>query len=404
MIALQVWLRTVAGALLPAGELRVADPDQRRGGLLRGEFRYHAAFLDHPDAFALDPLHLPLSPGVFAAERPQAGIHGCFEDSLPDAWGRGLLIRRYALPRHRQTPPELLARLGADALGALVYGTDAAPPAPATGAPARDLESLIEAAERYDRDPGAVADQDLALLFQAASSPGGARPKLLIEQAGRGYLAKLAAARDAVDMVRVEAASLALARDAGLCVPDFRVASCGRRSALLLARFDQAPAGGRYHLLSLQTLTGAEGYYQLGYGDLADCLRRVSARPESDLPALYRQLAFNAMLGNTDDHLKNFALRREPVGWRLTPAFDLLPDVLQRGEHCLHFGPAGHRPSQEALRTLAGAFGVSRQRAALILAEVRAAVAGWRVRFDEYGVPRADCERLGRDIERRLAG
>lgn len=205
-------------------------------------------------------------------------------------------------------------------------------------------------------------------------------------------------------MVRVEAASLALARDAGLRVPDFRVLSCGRRSALLLARFDQAPAGGRYHLLSLQTLTGAEGYYQLGYGDLADCLRRVSARPESDLPALYRQLAFNATLGNTDDHLKNFALRREPVGWRLTPAFDLLPDVLQRGEHCLHFGPAGHRPTPEALRTLAGAFGVSRQRAVLILAEVRAAVAGWRARFDEYGVPSADCERLGRDIERRLAG
>lgn len=102
-------------------------------------------------------------------------------------------------------------------------------------------------------------------------------------------------------------------------------------------------------------------------------------------------------------HLKNFALRREPVGWRLTPAFDLLPDVTQRGEHCLHFGPAGHRPGREALRTLAGAFGVSRQRAALILDEVSAAVAGWRARFDEYGVPSADSERLGRDIERRLA-
>ena len=116
----------------------------------------------------------------------------------------------------------------------------------------------------------------------------------------------------------------------------------------------------------------------------------------------YRQMVFNALLGNTDDHLKNFALRREPVGWRLTPAFDLLPDVTQRGEHCLHFGPAGHRPGREALRTLAGAFGVSRQRAALILDEVSAAVAGWRARFDEYGVPSGDSERLGRDIERRL--
>jgi serine/threonine-protein kinase HipA len=405
LIALQVWLRTLAGALLPAGEVRVADPDQRRGGLLRGEFRYHAPFLDHPDAFALDPLHLPLNPGVFAAERPHSGIHACFEDSLPDAWGRGLLIRRHALPRHRQTPPELLALLGADALGALAYTTDSDAPTPsAAAAPAPALESLIKAAERYDRDPGAVDDQALALLFQAASSPGGARPKLLIEQAGKGYIAKLAAARDEVDMVRVEAACLALARDAGLPVPAFQVASFGRRSALLVERFDQAPAAGRYHVLSLQTLTGAEGYYQLGYSDLADCVRRVSARPETDLPALYRQMAFNAVLGNTDDHLKNFALRREPAGWRLTPAFDLLPDVAQRGEHCLHFGPVGHRPSLAALRTLAGAFGLSGQRAGRTLAEVGAAVAGWRGRFDEYGVPAADCARLGRDLERRVAG
>ena len=403
MIVLQVWLRTLAGALLSAGELRVADPDPRRGGFLRGEFRYHAAFLAHPDAFALDPLHLPLTAAVFPAARPQAGIHGCFEDSLPDAWGRGLLIRRHTLPRSRQTPPELLALLGADALGALAYATGREPPVPAPPGAPPDLESLIAAAERYDRDPGALDDADLARLFQAASSPGGARPKLLIENGGRGHLAKLAAARDEVDMVRVEAACLALARDAGLAVPAFRVVACGCRSALLVERFDQTPAGGRYHILSLQTLTGAEGYYQLGYADLADCLRRVSARPEDDLPALYRQAAFNAMLGNTDDHLKNFALRREPAGWRLTPAFDLLPDVTRRGEHCLHFGPAGYRPSRAALYALAAACGLSRRRATETLTQVGAAVAGWRARCDDYAVPAADRERLAGDIARRVA-
>jgi serine/threonine-protein kinase HipA len=402
VIALHVWVKTFTDDLLPAGEIRVADPDPRRGGLLRGEFRYHPDYLEHPDAFALDPLHLPLTPGVFEAGRPQAGIHGCFEDSLPDAWGRGLLIRRYALPRQSQTPPHLLAVLGADGLGALAYKPGPGVPAPSVPRPVRDLESLMAAAERYDLDPGAVGDDDLALLFRAASSPGGARPKLVIEQAGKGHIAKLASARDEVDVVRVEAACLALAADAGLCVPEFRVETFGRRSALLVRRFDETPQGGRYPVLSLQTLTAAEGYYQIGYADLADCLRRVSARPETDIPALYRQMVFNAVLGNTDDHLKNFAMRREPTGWRLTPAFDLLPDIPERGEHCLHFGTAGHRPSASAVRALGAAFGLSRQQVGKIVTEVTDAIAGWRSRFDAYGVAAADCQRLGRDIERRL--
>jgi serine/threonine-protein kinase HipA len=404
MIALQVWLRTAAGALLAAGEIRVADPDPRRGGLLRGEFRYHAGFLDHPDAVALDPLRLPLAPGVFDAGRPQAGVHACFEDSLPDAWGRGLLIRRYTLPRSQQTAPHLLAVLGAAGLRALAYTRGSAAPAPVDAGPILDLESLIEAAERYDQDPGALGDNDLGLLFRAASSPGGARPKLLIEAAGQGHIAKLASARDTVDMVRVEAACLALARDAGLAVAEFRVETFGRRAALLVRRFDQTPAGGRYHVLSLQTLMGAEGYYHLGSADLADCLRRVSARPETDLAMLYRQMVFNALIGNTDDHLKNFAMRREPAGWRLTPAYDLLPDVLLRGEHCLHFGLVGSRPSADAVGALGAAFGLSRQRTRRIIAEVVAAVVGWRARFTGYGVPAADSDRLGREIARRLAG
>ena len=70
-------------------------------------------------------------------------------------------------------------------------------------------------------------------------------------------------------------------------------------------------------------------------------------------------MTFNAVLGNTDDHLKNFALRHEAAGWWLTPAFDLLPDVLGRGEHCLHFGSAGCSPTAAAVWGLAEAFGIS---------------------------------------------
>jgi len=72
-----------------AGAIRVADPDPRRGGLLRGEFRYEGAYLESPNAFALDPIHLPLESRVFDSAGPQTGAHACFEDSLPDDWDRG---------------------------------------------------------------------------------------------------------------------------------------------------------------------------------------------------------------------------------------------------------------------------------------------------------------------------
>lgn len=155
MIALTVWRRTATGDSLRAGEIRVAAPDPRHGGRLQGEFRYDRGYLEGPPALALplDPIHLPLQPGIFSADRPHAGIHGVFEDSLPDAWGRGLLIRRHRLPRSQQDPAHLLLYLGRNGLGALAYGSDDDVPPPTSPMTSHDTLALIEAAERYDRNP-----------------------------------------------------------------------------------------------------------------------------------------------------------------------------------------------------------------------------------------------------------
>ncbi len=401
MIALIVWRRTPTGDILRAGEIRVAEPDQSHGGRLRGEFRYDRVYLEHPQALALDPIHLPLTSVVYPAERPRSGIHGVFEDSLPDLWGRGLLMRRYRLPRSRQTPAHLLMHLSQSGLGALAYGIGETPPAPEL-APSRDTEALIEAAERYDRNPAEVEDAELIALFRAASSPGGARPKLVIHHAGVSCMAKLGSSRDRVDMVRVEAACLTLARDAGLHVPRFDVAEFGRHAALLIERFDISTGAGRYHTLSLQTLLGADDWYQLGYPDLADLLRQVSGRPENDLPALYRQLVFNAFIGNTDDHLKNFALLHDGDAWRLTPAYDLTPDEPPRGEHVLHFGSAGHQPNAAALAAMARNFGLSPKTGRRIREQVAEAMVDWRDRFTRFGVGTHDLHCLAPSIEHRL--
>ena len=400
---LYVWLRLPRGGALLAGEIRVADPDQRRGGYLRGEFRYDAAYLNHPAAFALDPLRLPLSQQIYSAERPHAGIHGIFEDSLPDAWGRGILIRRLALPRGQQSPPHLLALLGVNCLGALAYTKTQDEQLPLASAASHDLATLAAAAERYDEDPSEQSAEELNLLFRAASSPGGARPKVVIEEDEVQWIGKLRSTRDEVDMVRVEAACLALAGESGLNIPENRVVKFGERAVLLIRRFDISPEGGRMHIASMQTLAGVEGYYLFGYAEMADIVRQVSSIPEQDLPLLYRQAVFNAFLGNTDDHLKNFAMLRNSQGWQMTPTFDLVPDVPHRGEHILHFGACGHRPIKRGIDDLAKNFGLSSKKARSIISDVASAFANWESIFKRQNVSDRDIKRLSKDIEWRHA-
>jgi len=392
VIHLHVWLRPPVGEPIPAGEIVVADPDTARGGRLRGEFRYTRSFLKTPGAYALDPRHLPLGPDPIAATDPATGLHAVFEDSLPDAWGRAMLCQRYQLSRAKRRAPDLLALIGAEALGALAYTST--PEWVDIGEQARlpDLKQLLEASERFEHDPDAPMDA-LMRLFKAGSSPGGARPKVLVEDA-KSWLAKFPSIRDTFDMVRIEATTLATARLAGIEVPEFQVVELGGRAALLVERFDVTPEGGRNHIISMKSLLAAGSYYFLGYADVADAVRIVSDRPRHDLQMLYRQAVFNALVANTDDHLKNFSMMRDRQGWHLTPAYDLMPDTANNREHVLHYGTVGNTPTLNSLNLLGRQFGVAAGAVKNIINEVRDAVGQFPRIGDEYGVPAKEIDTL----------
>ncbi len=56
---------------------------------------------------------------------------------------------------------------------------------------------------------------------------------------------------------------------------------------------------------------------------------------------LFRRAAFGALVGNTDDHLRNHAFLRRGRAWELSPAFDVNPTPGVGGEHQLAlFGDA----------------------------------------------------------------
>jgi len=121
-------------------------------------------------------------------------------------------------------------------------------------------------------------------------------------------------------------------------------------------------------MISLQSLMKVKGYYQCRYGDILNLLRKVSADPVTDVEQFFRQMVFNALVNNTDDHLKNFWMVCDIVqGWRLSPAFDLVPNIGRNDEHVLFFDLDPIFPGRAKLEQLGRAWGVSRASAIILI-------------------------------------
>ena len=102
-----------------------------------------------------------------------------------------------------------------------------------------------------------------------------------------------------------------------------------------------------------------------------------------------------------DDHLKNFWMLATPAGYRLAPAFDLVPDIAGRGEHTLWFQYGFSCPNRADLEALGSAWKVADagrmiDRIARTVATFTAAARQMNVRQDER------LKRIAADIQRRV--
>ena len=400
MLKLNVMITLPDGRQLFCGEIFTTTPDTR--GRIQGSFRYTKEYLSHPDAFSLDPVHLPLGAAEIETDRPQ-GVHGVFEDALPDDWGRALLSAKYHIPRAEQTVPNLLKFLGTSGLGALSFYSGREKAYIDPSAAIHDLSRVVEAALNFDAGLP-VDENDLKALFICGSSPGGARPKALIKSNdGRQWIAKFPKLNDRYHVEAIEAGTLCLADNAGLNVSNFLIRKAGDRSVLLVERFDMTPSCGRNHMISMQTLLDAGGYYNLSYSDMFVIINKFSSKPRKDTDALFRQMVFNAAISNTDDHLKNFAMLHTESGFCLSPAYDLLPDIYHNREHCLSFpqGAGTLPPGRKILERIGNVYKVSNP--GRIIGEVYQSVSCWQDVFEEYDVPQKDIQRLEPAISRGLS-
>jgi len=354
-----VWVRRAEGAIHLVGELATTAPD-RNSGHFESEFEYSSGWARQAGAFPLDPVSLPLDAGRrFRAEMLYPPL-AVFDDALPDDWGRRLLASGITAGGGTPTLPEMLLRMRGGGTGALLFTATTAAPDPDQSVPSTALSELLTAAKQFEAGK-LPQGHDFRRLLEGSSRAGGARPKALVHDESGEWLAKFPSrARDGgYDVVGLEATCLALARRAGIEVPESRLQSVGARRVLLVKRFDISERGGRYHMVSLRTLCKERpGIYMHSYADLAQVLRKHSASPADDLAALYRLMVFNAAIGNVDDHLKNFWMIARHRGFRLAPAFDLVPDISGRGEHTLSFQQGFACPGRAEMIALAAEWGV----------------------------------------------
>lgn len=369
-----------------------------RQGRESATFEYDKQWLSNPQRFSLEPaLHLGAGPQHTATDQ---AIFGALGDSAPDRWGRTLMKygeRRRAAkegraPRTLGESDYLLLVDDEARQGALRFAMREGGPflAESEGVripPVIELPRLLAAADHVESETD--TDEELRLLLAPGSSLGGARPKATVREAdGSLAIAKFPQRSDEFDVELWEAVTLELARNAGISVPAWRIERISEKPVLLLARFDRS-GQQRIPFLSAMSMLGARDHQPHSYLEIADALRQYGASPDADLHELWRRIAFNVLVSNTDDHLRNHGFLYEGgAGWRLAPAYDLNPVPVEVKPRILSTSISfdSAEASLELALEVAGEFGLKPTEAKGVAKEVGAAVSQWKQTARKMGI------------------
>jgi len=299
-------------------------------------FNYGKSYLDRigdsKPAIAIYKPELPLKAGVLPLPEGLT-MPGCIRDAAPDAWGRRVIInKKLGLKGAGTDTAELdeltyLLESGSDRIGALDFQRSPTEYVPRT-ANNVSMEELIASAERVEKGVLLTPDLDQALFH--ASSIGGARPKALIQDQGKKYVAKFSSSTDLYSVVKAEFIAMRLAELAGLNAAIVKLAKAANKDVLLIERFDRVPKGDKWarkamvSALTLLRLDEMMARYA-SYETLSEIVRHRFTDPKHTLKELFSRLVFNILCGNTDDHARNHAAFWDGKALTLTPGYDICP-------------------------------------------------------------------------------
>ncbi len=390
----------LADGPVPAGLLVMTDEPRNRFAT----FAYGRRYLERPDRIPVDPVSLPLHSAVVEQTyRTEEGfaVFGGIRDAAPDGWGQYLMYK--AMGDRLPSDVDLILASGDNRVGALAFGPTPVKPERITPWGEGDmpgeqfsLAELAEAAERAQHVD--ELDENLRQLLTAGSSLGGARPKAATAIGNQPWIAKFQARTDSYPECRVELATMRLAAECGLDVPELGFEHVLGRDIYLIERFDRIPHGNYMERMpfasGLTMLAAHESEVSAySYADLAGVIRQHSTKVRADLHELFGRMIFNILVTNDDDHLRNHGFLMAGGGWRLSPLYDVVPkpQVGLERRLVLGVGPQGRSATLENALAGSAAFDLSPADAGLIIDRLCKIVAArWEALFGEAGIGPAD--------------
>ena len=258
------------------------------------------------------------------------------------------------------------------------------------------LRMLEGSSRRFEEDD---ADESaLAVLLRPGTSLGGARPKASVTAPdGSLWIAKFPSTEDDFDTGAWEYLVHILAEESGICVPEAQAQKFSRAGTTFLCRRFDRDGSRRVPFASAMTMLGCEDRQEDGNGtyiDIAGFLMQHGAKPDADLPELWRRMAFSLLVSNTDDHLRNHGFIAENGRWRLSPAYDLNANLKRPQSLSLELDAGVPIEGIDVLVEAAEYFRLGKKDANAQLERIRSAVAKWRNVAARLGIPRREQEEM----------
>lgn len=339
--------------------------------------------------------------------QPGQDVFGCFSDALPDRWGRTMLKRREQIlaSEEKRAVRSLssfdylmgiddFSRMGGFRFKKELEGEFINVSASFKIPPLTELKDLLHASREIEKSEEANVLPEkkwIAQLIQPGSSLGGARPKAsVLDEKGNLCIAKFPSRKDDYDAGLWEHFSHLLAQKAGIEVAQTKVlGGLGKYHTFLSRRFDRKDEAKRVHFASSMSLLGlkdgdnAQGGY--GYLDMVDFILQGCCDVEQNLQELYRRVAFNMCIGNSDDHFRNHGFLLTQKGWTLSPAYDMNPTLNEY--QSLLVNESSNKADISVLLDSCESYLIKKEIAANIIQEVQTAVSGWESLAVQLQIP-----------------
>lgn len=399
-----IWVYAHWKGLIAPKRIGVISAQQSKGSRIFG-FEYDKDWLKSDQLFLLDP-EIGLYSGTQYPEKKDN--FGVFMDSMPDTWGRKLMLRRaaqLALAKGEASPKlhEIDFLLGVhdvSRMGALRFKLNPEGPflddnSDNPTPPIAHLRELQASVKAYEEDDGGKNGGEwIPMLFAPGSSLGGARPKAnVIDLNGHLCIAKFPSKADTTDKAAWEYLAYELACRAGINMPLCTIEKVrGPYHTFLSRRFDRE-ASERIHFASAMTMTknSEDGIRDAtpSYLEIADFIQTYGTAIEEDLHQLWRRIVFNMAISNTDDHLRNHGFLLAEKGWRLSPAYDINPSIEKNGL-ALNVDMDNNALDFELALSVGQFFQLKDDQMHQIIQEISKVVRDWRKLASELGISRAE--------------